>query len=410
LLATTLEIVVTKRILTAAAAASLIAGSAGAQRTANTSQQRSVLLYRDSVSFLVDLPTDWVVNSVESGPMAIFYRASESWATGSAVMYANTLTIGEPGTARLAAKIRDEERQWSERAGDASITTLPAIRTTSGSVAEVRKFVSPSLPAHEAVAYLANGVSVVTLVLSAKSDTAFAGAYPAFARLVRSYAPAPRVRTDSARTRVALPDSGLAYSRDSSLVAFVRRIPRQLVPTALDSMEKTELWVAHRDGTSARQVVAGKSAADPRYALAGLSDPAFSPNGREIYFLSVAWVTSGAVHVVNLSTGQEKFVAPGNSLEVIATGEYAGCLLVGQHRYWLAGGSYDWLWLLTPEGKEVGPVVDDSDESARRLREWRLLSLKPDPGSGARSAQPGAACRTPAQRHLARGNFGIHPR
>lgn len=25
----------------------------------------------------------------------------------------------------------------------------------------------------------------------------------------------------------------------------------------------------------------------------------------------------------------------------------------------LGGGSYDWLWLLTPDGKEVGPIGED---------------------------------------------------
>ena len=33
--------------------------------------------------------------------------------------------------------------------------------------------------------------------------------------------------------------------------------------------------------------------------------------------------------------------------------DYAGFLLVSQHRYFLAGGSYDWYWLVSPEGQKA---------------------------------------------------------
>jgi hypothetical protein len=82
----------------------------------------------------------------------------------------------------------------------------------------------------------------------------------------------------------------------------------------------------------------------------------FSPNGRWVYFLSPAWATSTAVHAVDVASGQERFVAPGNSLNVLYRGKYAGHLLVSQHRYFLGSGSYDWFWLIAPDGKEVGPV------------------------------------------------------
>ena len=32
-----------------------------------------------------------------------------------------------------------------------------------------------------------------------------------------------------------------------------------------------------------------------------------------------------------------------------------------QHRYFLGGGSYDWYWLLRPDGKEVGPVGETTE-------------------------------------------------
>ena len=69
----------------------------------------------------------------------------------------------------------------------------------------------------------------------------------------------------------------------------------------------------------------------------------------------------GAVHVLDLSTKKEQFVCAGNSLEVIRSGEHKDCLLVQQHRYFIGGGSYDWFWLLRPDGKEVGPVGEETE-------------------------------------------------
>ena len=95
--------------------------------------------------------------------------------------------------------------------------------------------------------------------------------------------------------------------------------------------------------------------------LAGFSKPQFSTNGRFVFFLSDAWATSGALHVVDTTNGKEHYVCPGLDFEIIASGEYRDCLLVAQHRYFIGGGTYDWFWLLRPDGKEVGPVGEDTE-------------------------------------------------
>ena len=105
-----------------------------------------------------------------------------------------------------------------------------------------------------------------------------------------------------------------------------------------------------------------KPAENPEEALADFARLQFSPDGTKIYFLSLAWVTSGGVHVLDLRTGKEEFVCPGNSLEVIHEGEYKGDLMVRQHRYFLGGGSFDWLWLLRPNGEEIGPIAADDED------------------------------------------------
>ena len=85
----------------------------------------------------------------------------------------------------------------------------------------------------------------------------------------------------------------------------------------------------------------------------------FSPHGKKIYFITSAWVTSGAVHCINIDGTEEHFVTDGNTLLVVDRGRYKGNLIVNKHKYFLLGGSYDWYWMVTPEGKEVGPVIDD---------------------------------------------------
>jgi hypothetical protein len=158
------------------------------------------------------------------------------------------------------------------------------------------------------------------------------------------------------------------------MAAFVRRTPEKAIKAGVGPTEATELWSIRVDGTEAKRIVAGRSAAKMDSVLAGFRDPQFSGDGKRIYFLSAAWVTSAAVHVVDVKTGAEHFICPGMSLEVLRQGHYAGNLLITQHRYFLAGGLFDWIWLFTPDGREVGPVADSNDSDVEeRLEDFRHM-------------------------------------
>jgi hypothetical protein len=39
-------------------------------------------------------------------------------------------------------------------------------------------------------------------------------------------------------------------------------------------------------------------------------------------------------------------------------GKFRGCLIVLKHKYFPEGGSYDWFWLLKPDGEEIAPLGD----------------------------------------------------
>jgi hypothetical protein len=94
-------------------------------------------------------------------------------------------------------------------------------------------------------------------------------------------------------------------------------------------------------------------------ALAQLGSPQFSADGDRVYFWGAQAAVSGAVGVVDLASGQMKIICGGHNVEVVSRGEFRGDLIVQKHKYFVGGGSYDWYWLLTPDGEEIGPLGDD---------------------------------------------------
>ena len=98
--------------------------------------------------------------------------------------------------------------------------------------------------------------------------------------------------------------------------------------------------------------------------LAGFSSPQFSTDGRYVFFLSSAWATSGALHVVDTTNRKEHFVCAAHDFQVVRSGKYRDHLLVFQHRYFILSGSYDWFWIFSPDGKEIGPVGPDEDDDS----------------------------------------------
>lgn len=129
-----------------------------------------------------------------------------------------------------------------------------------------------------------------------------------------------------------------------------------------------QIWIIQTNGQNGKLIVKEKVLQDrPEGRVAHISDESlkFSPDGRSLYFISDAWVTSGAIHVVDMENASEKFLLAGNSIEVISRGERKGCLIVNQHRYFLGGGSYDWFWLFEPNGTEIGPIGPDITESQK---------------------------------------------
>lgn len=123
-----------------------------------------------------------------------------------------------------------------------------------------------------------------------------------------------------------------------------------------------ELWTVNADGSGAKKLLGIKPDANVHKTICAFDRPQFSSNGQLLYFETPAWATSGAVHVYDFKTGKDRFFVAGNGVRVLTTcsdPQYRDHLVVSQHRYFVFGGSYDWLWLFSPAGEEVGPVGED---------------------------------------------------
>lgn len=154
-------------------------------------------------------------------------------------------------------------------------------------------------------------------------------------------------------------DSNPVLDPDGKWVVFVRKTPGKEIASGAGEHPAAELWQIRVDGKEPLLLVRTRNSDSMENLIASFDEVQFSSDGRLAYFVTAAWATSGAVHVVDTTNGKERFVVPGGSLRVVPSGEYRDHLLVQQHRYFLGGGSYDWFFLFTPGGKEVGVVGED---------------------------------------------------
>jgi Tol biopolymer transport system component len=152
---------------------------------------------------------------------------------------------------------------------------------------------------------------------------------------------------------------GSWVSPEGSQVAFLRT-NEQATDTGLNAPQggrpQIDLWISNLDGSNSRPLVAGVGTQAPETNLTDIDAVAFSPDGKTLYFDTAAWLTSPAVHSVDIASGKQHLVTNGWLNHVVRAGRYKGDLVVMQHRHFVGSGTYNWYWLFSPDGKELGPI------------------------------------------------------
>ena len=143
-------------------------------------------------------------------------------------------------------------------------------------------------------------------------------------------------------------------SPDGKHVAFIKAVPGASIDTGAGPADPNQVWLLDTAALRTTRLVTSQDSPDVPLILAGLSHPAFSADGREVFFQSSAWAVSDSIHAVSLATHRVRFVCDGNSFSVLRRGRYRGMLLVEKHKYHSGeGGAYDAVWLVAPSGREL---------------------------------------------------------
>ena len=122
--------------------------------------------------------------------------------------------------------------------------------------------------------------------------------------------------------------------------------------------------IMSRSNNKNKIILREKPDSDPEKTLLSFSNLYLSPDAKSLYFNSAAWATSGAIHSLDLSTGNVKFVTAGDLACVVLSGEFQGDLIVIKHKYFVQGGSHDDLYLVDTTGKEKGLVAQGTNKGS----------------------------------------------
>lgn len=154
----------------------------------------------------------------------------------------------------------------------------------------------------------------------------------------------------------------LIESPDGKWIAFIKKSNYTILSNCFYFFTKgekaNEIWIVNTVEITKKLLVAPHfSCGDVSKVILDPHNLQFSPNSKTLYFETSAWVTSGAVHAIDVDGNHLRFVTDGSELHVVQSGPYKGDIIVNQHRYRFKGdtplGSYNWDWLFTPKGKQI---------------------------------------------------------
>jgi hypothetical protein len=159
----------------------------------------SAVVYGAHHAFSLQAPAGWILDvrsQRNNGLPVVLYLRGESWTTGAAVMYVNTVVPDSGVVDAVPEVIRADSERFSNVVPGMHVSVAMRLQTADGRAAEVRAFHGDSGNV-ELVAYIPARTIIAVVVLSARTRAALASARSAFEALVKSY----RFLTDQVTVR-----------------------------------------------------------------------------------------------------------------------------------------------------------------------------------------------------------------
>lgn len=172
-------------------------------------------------------------------------------------------------------------------------------------------------------------------------------------------------------------DTMAVLSPDKKMIAFVRKNPG-IYDEANEMLliDNSEIWLYDIISNKNRCIVKPvnfEEGITPENILTNFQNLVFTNDGQKLLFITSAWETSGAIHEFSIQDNKQKYLVSGNSLEIITQGKYKDYLIINQHRYYEAGGSYDYYWLFDNNGKEIREIGDTEASVQNFLSEFNSI-------------------------------------
>ncbi|MBI4383719.1 MAG: PD40 domain-containing protein [Nitrospinae bacterium] len=187
-------------------------------------------------------------------------------------------------------------------------------------------------------------------------------------------------------------DFDLALSPDGRWVAFSREIEdktgecKKKQDDGRRICNPGRLWIMDLERRSERLLLEPREdARDMKEFIGEFSDKFFSPDGKTLFFQTYIRKALDenfhAIHAVDIDGGNERFVVAGATYDVIKQSRdntWTGHLVVGKYKALFSGNLYAWYWLITPQGKELGPLGANTEHFNHHYKVTYMESGVPD--------------------------------
>jgi len=151
------------------------------------------------------------------------------------------------------------------------------------------------------------------------------------------------------------------FSPDETKIALIREDTERMTCFLDGCLLGNEIWLYDIEKEEETMLLRGRYKKEEE-GVTKIHNLTFLLNDNEnIYFMCGGWVTSDAIHKLNILTKETKFITDGNSLEPINKGDYEGNMFTLKHKYFRSGGAYDIYFVVNSEGKELLAVASEED-------------------------------------------------